>query len=244
MKPLVVIFSLALTTQATVAIGAIAPISANSDKYLNVKEALLLPMENRVSALKAQGPKGEAALAVLMFDQTASMDLRWKAITSAGLLGGSSLKPQIQKALVAKEWFVRNAALVALESMDRSLAKAWAKKFLDDKALVVRSAAVDTLARLEDRTAASVLWKKLSAKENFRGSQSLWIRKQITIALAQLDKSESHGRFIDLLEDRDEGVQEAAVQALELRTGQKFGSDKEPVKFKRAYWQQWWNERV
>ncbi len=241
MKPLIIILSLALTAPS---IAAIAPISSKSDKYLSVKEALLLPMENRESALKAQGSKGEAVLATLMFDQTASMDIRWKAITSAGLLGGSALKPQIQKALIAKEWFVRNAALVALESMDRNQAKTWAKKFLDDKALVVRSAAVETLARLEDRSAASVLWKKLSAKENFRGSQSLWIRKQITVALAQLDKSESHGRFIDLLEDRDEGVQEAAVQALELRTGQKLGSDKEPVKFKRAYWQQWWRERV
>lgn len=241
MKPLLLILSVVASVQAH---AALSPISAKSDRYLSVKEALLLPMENRASALKAHGSKGEAALAALMFDQTASMDLRWKAITSAGLLGSQSLKSQIQKALVAKEWFVRNAALVALESIDRNEAKIWAKKFLDDKALVVRSAAVETLARLEDRTAASILWKKLSAKENFRGNQSLWIRKQITTALASLDKSESHGRFIDLLEDNDEGVQEAAVKALEVRTGQQLGSDKEPVKFKRAYWQQWWRERA
>lgn len=214
-----------------------------SEKYLSVKEALLLPLENRASALRAQGAKGEAALTTLMFDEKASMDLRWKAITAAGLLKGNSLKPQLQKAIVAKEWFVRNAALVALESVDRNEAKAWAKKLLNDKALVVRSAAVETLSRLDDRTASSVLWKKLSAKENFRGNQSLWIRKQITQALAQLDKSDSHGRFVDLLEDRDEGVQEAAVRALEFRTGQRLGGDKEPVKFKRAYWQQWWRER-
>lgn len=241
MRSLIAIFSMVVSSQAN---AALAPISVKSDKYLSVKEALLLPMENRASALKAQGAKGEAALATLMFDETASMDIRWKAITSAGLLGANSLKPQIKKALVANEWFVRNAALVALESIDRNEAKTWAKKFLDDKALVVRSAAVETLSRLDDRSAASMLWKKLSAKENFRGSQSLWIRKQITTALAQLDKSESHGRFIDLLEDRDEGVQEAAVKALELRTGQQLGGEKEPVKFKRAYWQQWWRERV
>ena len=241
MKPLVAIFAMIASTQAS---AALAPISVASNRYLSVKEALLLPVENRASALKAQGSKGEAALVTLMFDQSASMDLRWKAITSAGLVGGKSLRPQIQKALVAKEWFVRNAALVALESIDRNEAKVWAKKFLDDKALVVRSAAVETLARLEDRSATAVLWKKLNAKENFRGNQSLWIRKQITTALAQLDKSESQRQFIDLLEDRDEGVQEAAIKALELRTGQQLGSDREPVKFKRAYWQQWWRERV
>ena len=241
MKPLVAIFAMIASTQAS---AALAPISVASNRYLSVKEALLLPVENRASALKAQGSKGEAALVTLMFDQSASMDLRWKAITSAGLVGGNSLRPQIQKALVAKEWFVRNAALVALESIDRNEAKVWAKKFLDDKALVVRSAAVETLARLEDRSATAVLWKKLNAKENFRGNQSLWIRKQITTALAQLDKSESQRQFIDLLEDRDEGVQEAAIKALELRTGQQLGSDREPVKFKRAYWQQWWRERV
>lgn len=242
LRHLIVIVALVLATIK--ANAALAPIAVKSDKYLSVKEALLLPMENRASALKAQGSKGEAALAALMFDDAASMDLRWKAITTAALLKGNSLKPQIQKALVAKEWFVRNAALVALESMNRDEAKVWARKFLDDKALVVRSAAVETLARLEDRTAAALLWKKLSAKENFRGSQSLWIRKQITNALAQLDRSGYQGRFIDLLDDRDEGVQEAAVKALELRTGQQLGGEKEPVKFKRAYWQQWWRERV
>ena len=230
-------FVFAATAQA-------APTPLNSDKYLSVQEALNLPMENRASALKAQGKKGEVILAQLMFDQEASMELRWKAITSVGILGTQSLKPQLKKALVAKEWFVRNAGLVALESMDKAEAKTWAKKLLDDNALVVRSAAVDTLARLDDRTATSILWNKLRAKENFRGSQSLWIRKQITLALARLDKADSNGRFVDLLNDRDEGVQEAAIKALEHRTGQKLGSDKEPVKFKRAYWQQWWKERV
>lgn len=238
MRVLVALVSLSTSLQVQA-----APTPLASDKYLNVKEALSLPMENRASALRAQGQKGESALAALMFDEKASMDLRWKAITAAGLLKGNTLKPQLKKAMVAKEWFVRNAALVALETMDPAEAKRFAKKLLDDKALVVRSAAVETLSRLDDRTATSILWKKLSAKENFRGSQSLWIRKQITQALAQLDKSESQGRFIGLLEDGDEGVQEAAVKALEFRTGQRLGGEKEPVKFKRAYWQQWWKER-
>lgn len=241
MKKLIGLFSTVICS-AQIANAAPSP-KTFPDKYLTIKEALLLPVENRSSALKAQGKNGESALTALMFDEDASMDLRWRAITAAGLLGNNSLKPQVEKALNSKEWFARNAALVALESMDKSQAKTWAKKLLNDKALVVRSAAVDTLSRLNDTSAASLLWQKLNAKENFRGSQSLWIRKQIAAALARLDKSDSQGKFITLLEDQDEQVQEAAVKALEFRTGQQLGSEKEPTKFKRAYWQQWWKER-
>jgi HEAT repeat protein len=240
MKLLAAISLLVILSQNSFAAKMPAPTLAQT---LSVKEALMLPLENRGSVLKAQGAKAEAALTALMFDKNASMDIRWRAVTAAGLLGGNTLKPQVEKALAANEWFIRNAGLIALESMDKSQAKVWAKKLLNDKALIVRSAAVDTLTRLDDQSAAAILWKKLDSKENFRGAQSLWIRKQITIALARLDKGESHGKFIGLLEDRDEAVQEAAIRALELRTGQKLGTDKEPVKFKRAYWQQWWRER-
>jgi HEAT repeat protein len=191
-----------------------------------------------------------------MLDQKASMETRWHAVMTLGRVGGAQVSSKLEKALQSQEWFMRNAALLALEQTNPDKARQAARKLLNDKALVVRSAAVDSLVRLKDTSSVALLWSKINAKENFRGTQSLWIRRQIVDALrvlpgaadiAKSGKGQAPGdekKFAELLEDRDEKIQEAAIQALESRTGQKLGKDKEPLQFRRAYWQKWSKEQA
>jgi hypothetical protein len=206
-------------------------------------EALRLPLGERMSALQLQGPQGYRNLRELMFDGKQSMETRWRAVTAAGLLGGKESRPELERALRAPEWFMRNAGLIAITNVDRGWALNWSRKLLSDKALVVRAAAVDALAELQDRASIALLWKKLDAKENFKGKQSLFIRRRIVETLAQLEGAGHEAKFIAVLSDRDESLHGPAIRALERITQKTMGEPQEPVAFKKAHWQRWWKEK-
>ena len=108
---------------------------------------------------------------------------------------------------------------------------------------MVRAGAVDVIAQLGDREASQLLWQKLYARENFKGQQSLFIRRRIVEVLAKLDAEKVEKSYVEVLADRDETLHPVAIQALEKMTKQKLGKEREPIKFKRAYWQQWWKKK-
>jgi len=146
--------------------------------------------------------------------------------------------------LIDRDWYMRNAGLIAMTNVDRELASSWARKLLSDKALMVRAAAVATLAELRDSAAAPLLWEKLYARENFKGHQSLFIRRRIVEALGRIESSGGEGRFVEVLADADESLHGPAIKALERMTKRTFGSPGESPGSKRAHWQQWWKESV
>lgn len=206
------------------------------------KSALGLPMANRLQALQEQGPQGYRNLVSIMFNEAMSMDARWRAVTAAGRIGGELSKPELEKALKNKDWFMRNAGLIAMANIDRAQGTRWARELLSDKALVVRAAAVDTLVDLKDASSTALLWEKLYSKENYKGKQSLFIRRQIVEALASLEAPGREGKFIQVLADNDESLHVPAIKALERLTKQTVGNAKDPMKVRRAQWQRWWDE--
>jgi HEAT repeat protein len=219
--------------------AAIANHSANPSRPIDTLTALGLPLENRIETLRLQGPSGYKNLIHLMNDESANMETRWRAVTAMGQIGGKLSLPELKTALHSKSWYLRNAALISSQQVDRGQALAWAKELLSDKALVVRSAAVDVLADIGDRHSTDVLWKKLDSRENFRGKQSLWIRRKIVESLAKIEGQGSEKKFVALLSDRDETLYRPAIEALERLTNKKFGKLEESPNLKRHHWQAW-----
>ncbi len=219
--------------------AAIANNSSNPNRKSDTLMALGLPIENRIETLRLQGPSGYRNLIQLMKDESASMETRWRAVTAMGQIGGRLSLPELKIALHSKSWYLRNAALISVLPIDRAQALAWAKELLSDKALVVRSAAVDVMADLGDRSSSKVLWQKLDSRENFRGKQSLWIRRKIVESLAKIEGQGSEKKFVALLSDRDETLYAPAISALERLTNKKLGKLEESPNLKRHHWQAW-----
>lgn len=121
---------------------------------------------------------------------------------------------------------MRNAALVALAEVNEPEAQKLAKKLLKDKALVVRSAAVDVLQKNPRPDVRDLLWEEMSQKYNFRNKESLWIRSQIVEALAQKPSDHEMKLFTKFLNDKDARVQAASVSGMEKLTGVKLGDAK------------------
>ena len=239
-KSLVSNFAMILVTCAGGVAQAAIP---RSQPAVPTAEALSMPLGNRLLVLRDQGPQGYRNLVKIMEDEKQPMELRWRAVTAIGRIGGSESRPEIEKALKSREWYLRNAGLVALSNIDRESASSWARKLLSDKALMVRVAAVETLAGMRDPSSNNLLWEKLYAPENFKGKQSLFIRRKIVESLAVLETKGVESRFVKILDDRDESLHSAAMAGLERLTNQHMGGLKDTPALKRERWQSWWKSQ-
>lgn len=211
----------------------------SSGSMRSTMESLNRPLEERLSELRAQ-PEAYKNLQAIAFKKSNGMDMRWKALTALGRLGGDKSRADLEKAMKSQEWFMRNAGLVAFSKMDRAASLAWARRLLSDKALVVRSAAVDVIANAKDTGSSSILWQKLYAKENYKRKQSLFIRRRIVEALADIEGKGRESKFIAILQDKDESLHEPAIEALERITAKSLGTG-ESIPSRRAQWQEWYS---
>ena len=163
------------------------------------------------------------------------MSARWKALLAAAELANAD---QIQKVLAFskdKDWFMRNATLIALEKIESDIVYDKAKELMTDKALVVRSAAVEVLSRLSDSSVRRIFSAEMTKKYNFNGKTSLWIRPQMMKYLAQKPVEEDKAYFMQFINDSDTQVSLYSIQALEKLTNVRFsGKDKSSVV---AQWQ-------
>ena len=114
-------------------------------------------------------------------------------------------------------------------------AKGWARKLLSDPSLVVRTSAVKVIRESNDRASESHLWQELYHKINYRGAQSLWIRRHIVETLSDFSTQGSEGQFVSLLDDPDRSLHAPAMKALEKLTGQTSQS--------RKFWKAWAQHR-
>lgn len=201
------------------------------------EESLLeRPIDQRVKAFRQLKDYGHKFLSRTAFDSKEAMQTRWRAVTTMGRLDAVRFRPEIDKALASKEWFLRNSALIALLSDDRTRAVQISAKMLNDPALVVRTQAVRNLIALNAREAESDLWRALYEKRNYKGNESLWIRAHMAEALAKFAGPGRAKQFERMLLDADPRLHKWAVNGLETSTGYRLSAKGEPVETRRQKW--------
>lgn len=213
-----------------------ATATASAAPIISMDSLLERPMDQRVKDFRQAGAKGHDFLSKAAFDPRNNLQTRWRAVTTMGRLDPIGFRAPLEKALISNEWFMRNAALIALQTDERMHALAWSLKLLEDKALVVRTQAVRNLIELNAVEAEPLLWKQIHHRRNFRGHESLWIRTHIAEALAKLSGRGHAKDFQRLLMDRDERLYKWAINGLEKSTGIKMTSHQEPVEVQRQKW--------
>lgn len=222
MKRIILTATLALIPALTVQ----AAIPTKNNLRPKVMEILNLPPENRSQALLATTEDMYKEFITVAFAEDQSMRLRWRALMMAAEGRREKATPDLLKASVHKQWFMRNAALVALAEVNEAEAQKLAKKLVKDKALVVRSAAVDVLQKSPRPEVRDLLWEEMNQKYNFRNQESLWIRSQIVEAMAAKPANHELKLFTKFLNDKDARVQAASVSGMEKLTGVKLGDAK------------------
>lgn len=158
------------------------------------------------------------------------MNARWRALIKAGDLTNVGVTPkqinQIKFFSSDKDWYMRNASLIALAKINSVEASVEAKKLLNDKSLVVRSAAVDILAKSLTAEHKKILAEEFNKPYNFHKKSSLWIRKQIIEKLIVFADIKDRHFFVNSLFDSDVEIAQLSAKALEKITGQQVGDIK------------------
>ena len=212
-------------------VGSVVCASLNAGAAIptmnDTKEIIQLPAANRKMLI--EGPSGQkfySNFSGVAFDSKQSMQTRWQALMAMAETRHKDAVKDLEKAGNQPEWFMRNAALVAMQENYPQQAQKLALKLIKDKALVVRSAAVDTLRKNATPEVRDLLWEELNQDYNFKKKQSLWIRSQIVETLAQEPSARELRLFADLLTDKDLRLQVPAIAGLEKITGQRLNAGK------------------
>ncbi len=167
-------------------------------------------------------------------NQQLSMNERWQSLVRAGQIVQPQQIAKIQQFAKSNEWFMRNASLIALEAVNSSYANDQAKQLLQDKALVVRSAAVKMLAKKNSLENRQLLAAELAKPYNFSRQKSLWIRAQIMEQIANTATADDRHLLARYLFDSDTNVAAVSAKALEKISSVQFtGADQ--VKKWQAY---------
>lgn len=160
---------------------------------------------------------------------------RWQSLVQAGKIAEPDQVEKIAEFSKNSEWFMRNAALVALQGVnggDDAIEQA--KILIKDKALVVRSAAVAALANKHTLEIKQLFAAELAKPYNFSGQQSLWIRPQLMEQITLLATEEDRQFLARYLFDADPKVAELSVEALEKMSAVHF-DEKNSI----SQWQQY-----
>lgn len=206
---------------------------------LNVEEVLSMPAGNRLEVAKLRKNELIAPLNKIAFSDQADFQVRWSALVLLAQLQGPLAELTLERALEHKEWFLRNAALLTYPSLFPKKAAKVALKMLQDKALVIRSAAIEVLEARLDTEIREALWTELDHPRNFRKKQSLWIRPQILQVLAKDPGRREALLFLNHLRDKDLKLHPFAIQGLERITGQTLGRTDLALSEKRELWLKW-----
>lgn len=208
-----------------------------------VATALKGKPQQRWDSLKKLGKDGIKQLRQIAFGQQYTVEQRWKALSTLAMISGRECEPELEQALQHSDWFMRDAGLKSLEKVNPTKAKKWAKRLLNDPSLVVRSSAVKVIENLNDMSAKTILWEKLNSAQNYRGSQSLWVRHHIVGALSKFADKGEEVKFIQILNDRDQRLHKPATEALRRLTGISPGIQNKNLVAEVSYWKNWWAKR-
>ncbi len=177
-------------------------------------------------------PGNYAAQLSLAKNAALPMGTRWSALLKASDLASGDQVDDIRAFTKNSDWYMRNAAMMALAKMGGDNGINEAKQLIKDKALVVRSAAVDLIAAKFTSENRKILAEELGQSYNFKGTQSLWIRPQIMRLLSARASREDRTFFVRYLFDKDAKIAEMAAETLEKITDVSFAGNNQLAQWK------------
>lgn len=158
----------------------------------------------------------------MALNSQAPMSQRWVAVINSFDVASESEMKQLSQLFDHKDWFIRNASLLAIEKKDKLKAEQYAIKSIKDRALVVRSAAAEILIKLDNEGALKTIKEEINQPYNFRGQQSLWIRGQMMGYLVTKTTQVERDFYVQALFDKDPQIAEMSMNALEKKTDYKI----------------------
>jgi HEAT repeat protein len=169
-------------------------------KFTDTNDQVIDPfIQVRPEVIQALGPLARGG---------AGMEVRANAARALGILRGQQAVPDLLQALRSKDSDVIYESLIALQKIrDRSAGPgvAFLLRDLNEK---VQIAAIETTGLLVNRDAMNDLRGILDRSRNIK------VKRATLTALSQMPDASLHGLFAGYLDNKDEGLREAAAEGL------------------------------
>jgi HEAT repeat protein len=137
-----------------------------------------------------------------------NMDVRANAARAVGILRGYQAVPDLIDALRSKDSDVIYESLIALQKIRDPKAGPGIVFLLRDLNERVQIAAIETTGLLRNRDALGDLRDVLDRAKTMK------VKRAALTAIAQMPDAQSHAVFVGYLENKDEGLREAAAEGL------------------------------
>jgi HEAT repeat protein len=186
------------------------------DSMSKILNELRVPFNERIKRLNTNKNDNDFVdLVKVVETKKYSLQAKWNSILTLGAIFPERSKPYLKEWLKSPFWLIRNASLLAMKKADPKIARSYALQLLNDNSLVLRTAAVNTLAETGQAKDVEYLKKAFYSSQNIYKKQSLWVRHHIVSAIAKLDGENSVEFLYQNLNNSDKRIEKAAVKALE-----------------------------
>ena len=137
-----------------------------------------------------------------------SLDSRAEAARALGILRGRAGVPDLEQALRSKDTRLIYESLIALEKIRDQSAGPSIEFLLHDLDEKVQMTAIEATGLLYDRGAINTLRDVLDRTRKIK------VKRAALTAMAQMPDPQLHGLYASFLNDKDEGLREAAAEGL------------------------------
>ncbi len=197
-----------------------------TDLKKNIQEMLIKKqsLKNFYDVLSQKyGHQVVSPLIQLALSEQEPDEIRWICLFSLARLTGKESLGIVQKFLTHESWMLRDAALKVISRLKANDLKQEVGARLKDKALIVRTTAVETIENLQLKEFSPQLVEALFDPINYNRGYPLWIHKHILKTLENFQYKEAVPRLVELLQiKKDPALQARLIQTLENLTGKSF----------------------
>lgn len=170
------------------------------------------------------GTKALPPLLKILQSEAERDELRWASLFGVARFAGKRSYGLLKKYSEHKSWLMRDASLRVMAALGASELRPSVERALKDKALVVRTTAVDVIGHMKLKASAPLLVEALFDPANYRKDHPLWIHSHILGVLRGFKYEAAMPRLVELLEaKKDSKLQAQVVATLETITGKNFG---------------------
>ena len=160
---------------------------------------------------------------------------RWVAIRCLGKIKGVRSKELLSQLLNNPEPAIRTAAAAAMGDFGHKDFVEPLNTSLADAAVLVRAAAAKSLGQLGDSRSVAPLSEAVNHHRSYFRGKSIWVRRHFVEALGAVGSKDAFPVLLRTIDDPDEAVAKAVIDALEKVAGFDFAKGRTAEQEKEAW---------
>lgn len=176
-----------------------------------------------------------AVVSAISVDDEGDTRQRWVAIRCLGKIKGVRSKELLSQLLNNPQPAIRTASAAAMGDFGHKDFVEGLNSSLSDAAVLVRAAAAKSLGQIGDSRSVAPLSEAVNHRRSYFRGKSIWVRRHFIEALGAVGSKDAFPVLLRTIDDPDEAVAQAVIDALEKVAGFDFAKGRTAEQEKEAW---------